>query len=213
MSKPLTNDAHERFCQEYLVDLNATAAYQRAYPSVSDNAARANASRLLTRANVQARVADLQAERAARTQVTADRVIRELARIGFADMRDYAEWGPRGVRLKDAATLTEDQARAIAEVSESIGDKSRSQRFKLHDKITALTKLGQHLGLFTEKVEHSGPGGGPILGPTLTAEERVTRVQQLLQRAAERARAHREALDLGDRPTPPPHPRNGESPP
>lgn len=35
-------------------------------------------------------------------------------------------------------------------------------KFKLHDKISALEKVGRHLGMFTEKVESSGKDGGPI---------------------------------------------------
>ena len=72
----LKNPRHERFCQEYLIDLNATKAYLRAGYSVKDAAAAACSSRLLTTAKVAARVAALQHERAERTQITADRVLR-----------------------------------------------------------------------------------------------------------------------------------------
>lgn len=32
----------------------------------------------------------------------------------------------------------------------------------LHDKVAALQLVGRHLGMFTDKTEHSGPAGGPI---------------------------------------------------
>ena len=42
-------DAQKRFCDEYLIDLNATRAYKVAYPNCKkDETARANGSRLLT---------------------------------------------------------------------------------------------------------------------------------------------------------------------
>lgn len=159
----LTNPRHERFAQEYLSNLNATEAYRRAYPKASVKTAEANGCRLLGNAKVASRVAGLQAERAKRTEVTADKVIAELAMVGFSDMRSFTRWGPAGVSLIDSATLTEDQSRCVAEVSETVGEKSSSLRFKLHDKVGALIKLGQHLGIrFVERHEHTGKDGAPL---------------------------------------------------
>ena len=46
-------DKQKRFCDEYLIDCNATRAYKVAYPNVKkDEVAKANGSRLLTNANV-----------------------------------------------------------------------------------------------------------------------------------------------------------------
>lgn len=162
----LPNKAHEQFAQEYMVDLNATAAYRRTYPKAGAKSAEAAGPRLLGKVRVAARIAALQEERIARTQISADRVIAELARLGFSDMRDFTEWGPSGVTLKDSSTLTEDQARCVAEVSETTGEKSGSLRFKLHDKLGALVKLGQHLGVrFVERHEHTGKDGQPLPSP------------------------------------------------
>lgn len=87
------------------------------------------------------------AEAAAATlpaEVSADRVLIELARIAFADIRNYASWGPRGLTLRPAAEISEDAAAAIAEVART----GRSPRIKLHDKKAALAALARHLGLF-----------------------------------------------------------------
>lgn len=67
------------FCREYLVDLNATRAYARAGYRAAGNAAETNASRLLRSPGVAAEVGRLLADRAARTALTADGVIRRLA--------------------------------------------------------------------------------------------------------------------------------------
>lgn len=46
-------DKQRKFCDEYLIDTNATRAYKAVYPHVkSEDAARACASRLLTKANI-----------------------------------------------------------------------------------------------------------------------------------------------------------------
>lgn len=142
---------HGRFCQEYLVDLNATEAAKRA--GYSPKTAYAQGHRLLKNVEIQARIAELQAERAGRVQVTADEVLRELARIGFSDMRQFTSWGPQGVDLLASGELPEDAARCVAEVSQVVGEKTSSVRFKLHDKVAALTLIGKHLGMFKEVIE------------------------------------------------------------
>lgn len=99
--------------------------------------------------------------RSLRSQVTQDRVIEELARIAFADMRDYFVWGPgkdgeSRVIVRPSTELTDDQAAAVAEVSQTVTAAGGTLRVKLHDKMAALNLLAKHVGGFTDKVEHSG---------------------------------------------------------
>ena len=83
---PKLTNKQKRFCEEYIIDLNGVRAYIAAYPLVrSDAAARANASRLLTKANIQQYIAELRAEQQQRTQITADTVLGELAKIAAAE--------------------------------------------------------------------------------------------------------------------------------
>ncbi len=141
------------FADEYLIDLNATRAYKAAYPSVKkEEAARANGSRLLTNANVSKYIAERMQERQKRTEITQDRVLEELAAIAFARATDYAEVKEGRVILKNTATLTEQQIRAIA----GIKDGKYGIEIKLNDKEKALELLGRHLGMFKDRVEVSG---------------------------------------------------------
>lgn len=153
-------DAQKRFCDEYLIDLNATRAYKVAYPNCKkDETARANGSRLLTKANIQIYVADKMKEREQRTEITQDRVIKELAKIAFLDIRKlYTENG----QLKNVADIDSETAGAISSLEtleeyegygderEKIGD---TQKVRLLDKTKALELLGKHLGMFKDKVE------------------------------------------------------------
>lgn len=93
-------EKQKRFCDEYLVDLNGTRAYKAAYPSVkSDEAARVNASRLLTNANVRAYLDErLEALRSEKT-ATAQEVMEYLTAV----MRDRDE--ATAARLKAAELL------------------------------------------------------------------------------------------------------------
>ena len=148
------------FVAEYLVDFNATQAAIRA--GYSEKTAGRIGQENLQKPVISAAIDEALEERLKALGVTSHRVLEELARLGFSDMRDYTEWGPRGVMLKDASELSEDAARAISEVSQTITAGGGSIKFKLHDKKGALELLGKHLKLFTEKYEHTGAGGGPI---------------------------------------------------
>ena len=77
----------ERFCQEYLVDLNASAAARRA--GYSKATARAIGNENLQKPDVAERIAEMRAQQAERVQVDADRVLRELCLIGFSNMADF----------------------------------------------------------------------------------------------------------------------------
>lgn len=141
------------FADEYLIDLNATRAYRVAYPSVKkDETARANSSRMLTNANVAKYITERMEERQKRTEITQDRVLKELAVIAFAKATDYAEVKDGQVIIKDTEELNEQQARAIAGIKEG----KFGVEVKLNDKETALELLGRHLGMFKDKVEVSG---------------------------------------------------------
>lgn len=78
------------FADEYLIDLNAARAYKEAYPKVKkDESARVNGSKLLTNTNVAAYIGQRMDERSKRTEISQDRVLQELAKIGFANVTDF----------------------------------------------------------------------------------------------------------------------------
>lgn len=156
MVRKLT-DKQAAFVAEYLVDLNATQAAIRA--GYSERTAYRIGAELLQKTSVAEAIAAGQAKRAQRVEITADRVVAELAKIAFADPRDLMEWGPDGVKLKASADLTEEQAASVAEVSETTTKDGGSLKLKKHDKVKALELLGRHIGMFKDKVENEISGG------------------------------------------------------
>ena len=155
--QPLRGAKRERFVTEYLLDLNGTQAAIRA--GYSAKTANRIANELLSKPDIQAAISAAQEQRAKRTEITQDLIVRELAKIAFGDPRDVMTWGPDGVRLRASTELTDEQAAQVAEVSETTTTTGGSLKLKKHDKVKALELLGRHLGLFTDKVEHSG---GPV---------------------------------------------------
>ena len=132
----------KRFVEEYLVDLNAAAAARRA------GYAKGSAWRLMRHRAVAAAIEEAQEQRAQRTRVSADRVITELAKVAFGDPRRLFSWGPGGIDLRDSSELTEAEAALVSEVSETRTSAGGTRKIKLHCKMTALTALAKHLGLF-----------------------------------------------------------------
>jgi len=126
------------FVEEYLIDLSGKEAAIRA--GYLPSAAKVRAAKLLRRPSVRQAVAVGMAARAARTRITAERVIAEYARIGFADWRRFAEWGPDHVRFAPARALGDEDRAAIAEIIEAEGG---LRRVKLFDKQAALNSLSR----------------------------------------------------------------------
>ena len=153
------------FVREYLIDLNGRQAALRA--GYSPNGATTTASRLLSNANVQAEITKEQRKRIQRTEVTADRVVEELRRIAFADLRDvvYIEGGE--VKVVDTAGLTDAQAASLAEIKQTkdgIG-------VKMHSKQQALDSLGRYLGLYNENLNVMHGFEGDVLPVTLVFDD------------------------------------------
>jgi phage terminase small subunit len=173
----------EAFCLEYMKDLNATQAAIRA--GYSEDSAASIGWENLRKPEIQARLKQLMDERSERTKISSDRVLNELAKLAFSDMRNFAKWGPGGVSPIEGETLSDDDAACVAEVSETTTKDGGSIRFKLHDKRAALELLGRHLKLFTDKQEVSGPDGKPLQVQDMTERPRDeirARIQELLDK-------------------------------
>lgn len=137
------NDRQERFVDEYLVDLNATAAAKRA--GYSEKTARSQGQRLLTNVDIQAAIQKCQARLRGKLEITQERVLEELAAIAFANGTDFATINRNGlVRLVPTDDLPEDKKKAVASIKEG----QYGTEVKLHDKVKALELLGKHLGVF-----------------------------------------------------------------
>lgn len=146
MKKKKLTPKQARFVEEYLVDLNATNAAKRA--GYAAKTSYSIGQRLLKHVEVQNAIGVAQKRREARTEITQDKVVREIAKIAFGDPRSVMTWGPNGVTLKASNEIPDDAAAFVAEVSESTTESGGSLRLKTNDKLKALELLGKHLGMF-----------------------------------------------------------------
>ncbi|MEG2050904.1 MAG: terminase small subunit [Oscillospiraceae bacterium] len=168
-------DKQERFIQELIKGKSQREAYRTAYPNckASNKTVDEMASKLIHNDKVNTRYNEIHDRLIKEAEdeciITAKEVLRELKRIGKADIKKYLsyktvktvvghdeetdepiiDYAPV-IELIDSDSV---DGRAIQEVS--ISSKGVFT-FKLYDKLSALDKLGKHLGLFTEKVELGG---------------------------------------------------------
>lgn len=141
----------KRFCEEYLIDLNATQAAIRA--GYSPDTAKSIGCENLTKPDIRAHIDRAMAERSRRTGVNADRVIQELAKIAFVNATDVID--PKTATVKENA-LPEDTAAIQSVKVKTFGEDGLEREIKMADKLRALEMLGRHLGMFKDKLELSG---------------------------------------------------------
>ena len=165
----LDNPRHERFAQELAKGKTADEAYVAAGFSAN----RGNASTLKAKQSIQDRVREILDRGAERAAITEEMVLRELAKIGFSDIRKAIKWNghlvkeedqPDGgdvlviktvvsnhVTLIDSEELDDETAAAIAKISQNA---TGGISLQMHDKRAALVDIGKHLGMFVERSEN-----------------------------------------------------------
>jgi phage terminase small subunit len=191
----LPNARHERFAQGVAMGQPAAEAYEAAGYRSKRHAAAANAWRLLTtNAAVRERIAELKQRGAERAEITIERWLQEVARVGFFNMARIMRIGADGDPYLDLSQITEDEAAAIAEFTvEDFKDgrakdarEVRRIRVKTHNKLGALAEIGKHLGI-AQRHELTGRDGGPIETTDTALPAVARRVAFLLAKAAKQS--------------------------
>ena len=136
----------ERFCREYLVDYNATQAAIRAgySPRNADKAG----PRLVGKSRVVARIDELLAPVLKELDIAKEKVLREVALIAFSRLDRVIDVTERGVQPIPWDRVSEDDLAAVAEASQTLSESGGSIRVRMHDKLKALERLGEYLGLW-----------------------------------------------------------------
>lgn len=147
---PKLTDKQKRFCEEYLIDLNATQAAIRA--GYSQKTAFSIGVENLKKPLVQEYLQKLMDERSQRTEITADRVLQELAAIAFSDRTAIAQIEDGGiVTFTPTDQLDKDAKKTIS----GIENGKYGTKVTTYDKVKALELIGKHLGMFTSGADNS----------------------------------------------------------
>lgn len=138
-------EKQKRFADEYLIDCNATRAYKAAYPKVKkDEAARVNASKLLTKANI---------------RVYIDEQLEKMHDENTADAKEVMEYLTSVMRGESESEMI---------VVEGVGEgQSKARKImkapEERDRLRAAELLGKRFGLFRDKLDVTGTSSVTII--------------------------------------------------
>lgn len=166
----------EMFAAEYLIDLNATQAATRA--GYSFHTAAEIGSELLKQPDIAETIERGMAQRLTRVNMKSDAVLHEMSLLSHSRIDHYV------VDAEGYVTLAESAPDGALSAIQSVRRRKTTRidkdgnilttvdvEIKLWDKVTPLRLMGHHIGLFPDRLEHSGPNGGPI--ETITRIERI----------------------------------------
>jgi len=145
--KPLT-DKQERFCQEYILDLNKTQAAIRA--GYSESTAGAIGHENLKKPEILARVEELQRERSEALNVDMYFVLSKLVAMANVSPQDY--YNDQG-ELKPYNELTEAQKECISEIEHKKTEHTNTTKYKMWDRHKTLEMIAKHIGFYEKDNE------------------------------------------------------------
>lgn len=147
------NDKQRRFVDEYLKDLNATQAAIRAGYSAkrADSIGYEN----LRKPEIADAVAERMRARSERTEITQDRVLKELARLAFFDARKmfHGDGSPKAIHDLDDDTAAAIGGLDVVNIGNSEVGIGQVLKYKIADKGAALSHAMRHLGMFNDKLD------------------------------------------------------------
>jgi phage terminase small subunit len=188
----------EEFAQEYFRTGNAYRAYGRTYGFKNGNPAtnRKNAMSVKNSKRVQARLQELREELAASTIIDKAQIVNELAKIAMFDPRgmfkvdgtpldmheldDNTAAAIGGFEIEPYTVKIEDPDDLLGVEPPEYVTRYRLTKVKPLDKRAALVDIGKHLGMFTDKVEHTGKDGKDLIPAEVSETEVARRVAFLL---------------------------------
>lgn len=158
------------FCKEYLIDKNATRASVEA--GYSKKTAEVQGSRMLRNVKVKEYI-DTELEKMMnKLDISADRVMQELANIAFFDIRNIFDSNDNIQQIKD---LDESTARAIGSVKfkqeKTDGENfAETMEVKANDKLRALDMLMKNMGMYESDNKQKDNKDGTIKSIKVTYE-------------------------------------------
>lgn len=151
MANKLT-DKQEKFCNEYLIDLNATqAAIRSGYSQKTSNEI---GNENLSKPSIQERISELKAIRAESEGITPAEVLRELKNFAYSDITETMN-----LSFVEIKKLPIELRRMISSYkkSETSGDgwEKVTYEIKFVDKMKAIEMINRHIGFYEEDNKQS----------------------------------------------------------
>lgn len=140
-------ELQKRFADRYFETLNGCQS--AIYAGYSEPTARQKAYELLQDNEIEAYLAELRAKSEIKHNISLDRWLSELEAVGFSNVQSFIS---EGNTIKDISKLPEEKTKAVSSIKKTVIDSEMGTKetveFKLHDKLSALEKIGKHFGYF-----------------------------------------------------------------
>lgn len=138
---------HYKFVKNYIchLDIKLSSKYMKARP--------VTIRKWLADPLIQEEIQVQMALRNERTEVSEDKVVKELAKMAFSNITNVVKWDKKGqVKVNPSADLPDDVTAAISSVEEVINKRGKRQlRVRMHDKKGTLELLARHLGMLLDR--------------------------------------------------------------
>lgn len=148
----MLTDKQKRFCEEYMIDLNATQSAIRAGYSV-DTANRIG-SENLSKLDIQEYIQELQQNKSEELNISQNMVLKELMKIAFGDVKNYFDDLGRLIDINELENQVSASIKSVTVQQEKItiaGEtniESSIKKIESYDKLKALDTINRMLGFY-----------------------------------------------------------------
>ncbi len=157
----------KKFVLEYHKDFNATQSAIRA--GYSTKTAYSQGQRLLKKVEIQKAIAEVSEQLTQNDTASISEILKFLTSVMRGNVKDVVSWKKDGlVFTASSEEIDESTSKLVkrVKVTEKTSQKGDWTECKteveLHDPVKAAELLGKYHGIFKDKLEHSGPNGGPV---------------------------------------------------
>lgn len=145
-------DKQKRFCEEYMIDLNASQSAIRA--GYSEDSAKEQGSRLLTNANIQEYISELKQSKSEELNISQNMVLKELMKVAFGDVKNYFDDNGRLIDINELENQISASIKSVTVQQEKITSDGKStfessiKKIESYDKLKALEIINKMLGFY-----------------------------------------------------------------
>lgn len=156
-------DKQKRFCEEYLIDLNATQAAIRS--GYSEKTAHSIGAENLIKPEIQTYISELQKSKSDELNINQNMVLKELMKVAFGDVKNYFDERGRLIDINELENEVSGSIKSVTVQQEKLISDGRTtiessiKKIESYDKLKALEIINKMLGFYVaEKHQHQHEG-------------------------------------------------------